>query len=94
MRAQAGCDLLNGSQAVELDTVDLLLLQHQLLEVLSSVWLPLKGLESLGQRGAQIMDRSTWGFHASFLEAKTISIPAMLPYKYVYASGMYLFICM
>ena len=94
MRVQAGCYLLHGRQVVELDTVDLLLLQHQLLEVLSSIWLPLKGLESLGQQGAQIMDRSTWGFPAAFLEAKTISIPAILPCKYVYASSMHLFICM
>jgi hypothetical protein len=55
---------------MELDTVDLLLLKHQLLEVLSSIWLPLKCLESLGQQVAHIMDRSTWVFHSSYFEAK------------------------
>jgi len=43
----SGGYLLHSSQVVELDTVDLLLLQHQLLEVLSGIWLPLKCLESL-----------------------------------------------
>lgn len=38
--------LLNSSQVLELSIIDLLL-QHELLEVLSSIWLSLQSLQSL-----------------------------------------------
>lgn len=54
--------LLNCSQVVELGTVDLLL-QHELLEVLGSVWLPLqclKGLHTYTDPDTQSLERIKW----------------------------------
>lgn len=48
--------LLDGSQAMQLGIAELLL-EHELVEVLSCVGLPLQGLQSLWGRGE---DQPTW----------------------------------